>query len=97
MTCARADYYQDVELKAADKPERFTVNYNGKDYKCTISYEDAGFTFTEDSNIFHMTCYVQIPAGYDGVVLTFHHSAVPVDGLHLHEVADENTLLLRLA
>ena len=97
VTCARADYYQDVELKAAGKPERFTVNYNGKDYKCTISYEDAGFTFTEDSNIFHMTCYAQVPSGYDGVVLSFHHSAVPIDGLHLHEVADENTLLLRLA
>lgn len=97
VTCARADYYQDIELKTADKPERFTVNFNGKDYNCTIAYEDAGFSFTEDSNVFHMTCYAQVPAGYDGVVLAFFNSEVPADGLHLHEVADENMLLLRLA
>ena len=96
VNCARADYYQDVELKAAGKPERFTVEYNGQEYTCSISYEDAGFSFTEDSNIFQMTCYAQVPVGYDGVVLAFYHSSIDADGLHLHEVEDENMLLVRL-
>jgi len=96
VTCARADYYQNIELKSAGKQEHFTVNYGGKDYKCTITYENAGFSFTDSSNIFHMTCYAQVPVGYDGVVLSFHHSAVSILGLHLHEVADENMLLFRL-
>lgn len=97
VTCARADYYQDTVLKPADKQERFAVTYRDKEYKCTISYEDTGFYFTDDSSVFHMTCYAQVPAGYDGVVLAFHHSAVPVSGLHLHELEDENMLLVRLA
>lgn len=96
VNCARVDYYQDIELKTAGKPERFTVNYNGEDYKCTISYEDAGFYFTEDSNVFQMRCYAQVPVGYDGVVLAFYHSGVSAEGLHLHEVEDENMLLIRL-
>lgn len=97
VTCARADYYQDQALKQADKPEYFTVNYNGKDYKCLIRYENTGFYFADDSNIFQMTCYAQVPVGYDGVVLAFYHSGIDIEGMHLQDVDDENLLLLRLA
>ena len=97
VCCARADYYQDTELNQAEKQDRFTVNYNGKDYPCLAKYENAGFSFTNDSNVFHLSCSVQVPVGYDGVVLAFHHGSIAIDGMHLHEVEDENMLLLRLA
>lgn len=97
VTWARADYYQDLTLKEAKKQERFAVTYMGKEYRCLATYEDAGFYLSDDSNVFHMTCYVQVPVGYDGVVLSFYHSGIDIDGMHLHEVEDENMLLLRMA
>lgn len=97
VTCARADYYQDQELKEGKKQEYFKVTYKGKDYRCHINYEDPGFYVTEDGNVFQMTCSVQVPVGYDGVVLAFYHGGTDINGLHLHEVDDENMLLLQLA
>ena len=97
VICARADYYQDQELKEAKKQERFAVTYQGKEYRCLALYENAGFYLSDDSNVFHMTCYVQVPVGYDGVVLAFCHSGIDIEGMHLHEVEDENMLLLRMA
>ena len=97
VSCARADYYQDLTLKEAKKQERFAVTYNGKEYRCQAFYENAGFYVTDDSNIFQMTFYAQVPVGYDGVVLAFHHGGIDSDGMHLHELEDENMLLLRLA
>lgn len=97
VTCARADYYQDQELKQADRQERFTVMYHDKEYCCLATYENVGFYFTDSSNVFQMTCYVQVPVGYDGVVLAFCHGGIDVDGMHLHEVEDANMLLCRMA
>ena len=97
ISFARADYYQDQELKQAKKQEHFTVTYNDKDYKCLALYENAGFYYDGTSNVFHATCYFQVPVGYDGVVLAFHHGSIAIDGMHLHEVEDENMILLRLA
>ena len=97
VACARADYYQDQALNQAEKRDRFPVTYNGKEYRCITTYENAGFYSTEDSNVFHMTCYAQVPVGYDGVVLAFYHGGIDIDGMHLHEVEDENMLLCRLA
>lgn len=94
---ARADYYQDQELQQAGKQERFTVTYNDKDYKCLALYENAGFYSDGINNIYKVTCYFQVPAGYDGVVLAFHHGSIAIEGMHLHEVEDENMILLRLA
>lgn len=97
ITFARADYYQDQVLKPAKKQERFTVTYNDKEYKCLALYENAGFYFDGASNVFTVTCYFQVPVGYDGVVLAFHHGSAAIDGMHLHEVEDANRILLRLA
>lgn len=97
VSCARADYYQDQELKQAKKQERFTVTYNSKEYRCMAFYENVGFYYTETSNVFQMTCYVQVPVGYDGVVLAFPHGSIDIDGMHLHEVEDADMLLLRMA
>ncbi len=97
VCCARADYYQDQALKQAQKQDRFSVTYNGKEYHCLATYENAGFYLTDDSNVFQMTCYVQVPVGYDGVVLAFHHGSIDINGMHLHEVEDETMLLLRMA
>lgn len=97
VSCALANYYQDLELKQAVKQDRFSVTYQGKEYQCLALYENAGFRFTDNSNIFEMTVCVQVPVGYDGVVLAFHHGGIDADGKHLHELEDENMLLLRMA
>ena len=97
VTFALADYYQDRVLKAAEKRDRFSVNYKDRDYQCIATYENVEFTYYDNSNVYRMTCYAQVPVGYDGVVLAFHHGSIDVSGRHLHEVEDENLLLCRLA
>lgn len=97
VSCTLADYYQDRELNQAVKQDRFAVTYLDKEYRCLALYENAGFYFRDNSNIFQMTVYVQVPVGYDGVVLAFHHGSIDPNGKHLHELEDENMLLLRLA
>lgn len=97
VACALANYYQDQELTPAEKRDRFAVTYNGKEYRCIATYENVEFFFNDNSNVFRMTCYAQVPVGYDGVVLAFHHGSIDIDGMHLHEVEDENMLLCRLA
>ncbi len=97
VTCARADYYQDQELQPAGKQESFTVTFHGKEYRCVALYENVGFYTMDNSDVFRITCYVQVPVGYDGVVLAFLHGRTDVDGKHLHEVDDKNILLCRLA
>ena len=92
-----ADYYQSRELTSAEKRDRFAVNYNGKEYRCVATYENVEFSYYDNSNVFRMTCYVQVPVGYDGVVLAFYHGSTDISGMHLHEVEDENLLLCRLA
>lgn len=97
VVCARADFYQDQELKQAAKQENFTVSYNGKDHRCLAVYEKETYYFEDSSSLVLLTCYVQVPEGYDGVVLAFPHGSIAVDGMHLHEIADASTLLFRLA
>ena len=97
VTCTRADYYQDQVLKPMKKQETFKVTHQGKEYKCTAFYEDVGFYYYNNSSVYQMSCYVQVPIGYDGVVLAFLYGNPEMKDVHLHEVADENTLLLRLA
>lgn len=97
VSCVRADYYQDQELKPANKQERFTVTYHGKEYKCLAIYEKGSFYYDDGSSEFYLTCYVQVPEGYDGVVLAFPHSSIAINGMHLQEVEDANMLLFRLA
>lgn len=92
-----ADYYQDLELTQAKKQMYFTVNYHEKDYQCLASFENIQRQFTDNSTTFQMTCYIQVPVGYDGVILTFYHGGIDITGMHLHEVHDENMLLFRLA
>lgn len=94
---ARADYYQDQKLQPGKTQESFTVTYQGKDYPCQAFYENSGFYFDGSSNVYDLTCYFQVPEGYDGVVLAFHHGSLSLEGRHLHEAKEENMLLLRLA
>ena len=96
VTYARADYYQDQKLSAAKTQEYFRIAYQGKEYRCRILYENVDFYSTEDGNVFQMTCCVQVPVGYDGVVLAFHPSGTDISDKHLHEVEPENILLLQL-
>lgn len=98
FTCCRADYYLDHQLKeAGDKPETFTVNFNGTEYDCVCTFENVGWTLTDSSNVFHVSCYAQVPAGYDGVVLAFYHSSIDISGMHLHQVEDDDMVIYRLA
>lgn len=94
---ARADYYEDQPLKKPAGQESFPITFNGREYWCQATWEDMGFTYEEDSFVFRLSFCVQVPVGYDGVVLAFHRGGVDVTGKHLHEVADENLLLLRMA
>ena len=97
VICTRADYYQDQVLKPIKNQETFKVTYHGKEYKCTAFYENSGFYYLNNSSVYQVSCYVQVPVGYDGVVLAFLYGDTEVKDAHLHDVADENTLLLRLA
>lgn len=94
---ARADYYQEQELTKANKQERFTVTYQDKEYSCLASYENPQLLEDGSSSLYRVTCCVQVPVGYDGVILAFHRGGLALEGLQLHEVEDENMLLLRLA
>ena len=97
VTFARADYYQDQELTQAKKQESFTVTFHDTEYSCRAFYDNHGYRFEGKDIVLDLTVHVQVPIGYDGVVLAFHHGSIAVDGMHLHEVEDENMLLLRLA
>ena len=92
-----ADYYHDRFLTSAEKRDRFSVTYNDKKYQCMVTYENVEFSYYNNSNVYRMTCYAQVPVGYDGVVLAFYHGSINVSGMHLHEVEDANLLLCRLA
>ena len=94
---ARADFYQDQVLKEGKKQETFTVTYNGKEYSCKAYFNTPGFFYADSDIVYQLTCHVQVPIGYDGVVLAFHRGSIDIDGKHLHEVEDDNLLLLRLA
>ena len=97
VICARADYYQEQVLKQIKKQETFKVTYQGKKYNCTAFYENTGFYYDNNIPVYQMTCSVQVPIGYDGVVLAFFHGSADVNGKTLQETADENTLLFRMA
>ena len=97
VACARADYYLEQELKQANKPEYFNVTYNGKEYNCTAFYENMGIHFEDGCDCFQMSCFVQVPVGYDGVVLAFYRGSIDIAGMRLPDVEDENMLLLRMA
>lgn len=94
---ARADYYQDQELKQPRRQENFPIMYNDQEYWCLAIYDDMGFVHEDSGSIYHLTVHVQVPTGYDGVVLAFLRGSTDITGKHLHEVADENLLLLRMA
>ena len=97
VSFAIADYYQPKELKKAEKNEQFTIRYKDQDYKCTASFEDSGIYYTEDGMIFLVTCCIQVPIGYDGVVLAFYNGNTEIDGMQLHQLEDENMLLFRMS
>lgn len=94
---ARANYYQDQKLKEPKKQEQFAITYNDREYWCLATYDDMGLRFDGRNYVYQLNFCVQVPAGYDGVVLAFHRGNVDIDGMHLHEVEDENMLLLQLA
>jgi len=94
---SRADFYQDQEMKKPAKQESFPITYNGREYWCQATCEDMGFLYDNDRFIFRMSFSVQVPVGYDGVILAFHRGSPDITGRHLHEVNDGNLLLLQMA
>lgn len=97
VACARADYYQEQKLTQAAKTEYFALTYNGKEYNCMATYENMGSYLEDGYDCFRMTCYVQVPVGYDGIVLAFYRGSIDVNGKYLPELEDENMLLFRMA
>lgn len=94
---ARANYYQDQKLKQPKKQEQFSISYNDREYWCVANYDDEGLLFDGRNYVYRLNFCVQVPVGYDGVVLAFHRGSADIDGMHLHALEDENMLLLRLA
>lgn len=93
----RANYYQDQKLKQPKKQEQFSISYNDREYWCVANYDDEGLLFDGRNYVYRLNFCVQVPVGYDGVVLAFHRGSADIDGMHLHALEDENMLLLRLA
>jgi hypothetical protein len=77
----------------------YTVNYNGIDYdKCTYVYIGGGFGgWVDQTNTYEVERCYRVPIGYDGAVAGLYDSGIEwEDGMHIYDVADENTLFFRL-
>ena len=77
----------------------YTVNYYGTDYtECAVAFmNDRWSGWINNTITFEADIYVRVPVGYDGVVVGFYDSAIKwAEGMHIYDIADENTLFFRL-
>jgi len=100
------DGYQETQWDTSLNPTRrsFSVNYNGTEYaQCMVQMKNEGFSKWTASSLaqnptvtYHCEYYWRVPVGYDGFILgLLDNSAEIVDGIKLHEIINENTLLFR--
>jgi hypothetical protein len=95
--------YYDIEswdesFQGDEETRNYTVQYEGQDADCLICRENIKFgDWSGDECTFEEDYYVQIPVGYDGVVLGFRDSGVEWgEDQHIYDVVDENTLFFRI-
>lgn len=103
------DYYDilghDATVTYAETPEppydsqcTFTVNWNGEDYECQRNYTGESTGWRDDHTVLITKHYEYlVPEGYDGCVLGFRDASIEWgDGMHISDIADDNTLFFRL-
>lgn len=99
------DYYsnedEDNDNEADDnEAHSFTVNFNGLDYTECSFEETYGFgKWQADKTITWTQTYEYLlPVGYDGVILGWYDTSVGEweDGMHMHDVFNDDSLLFRL-
>ena len=107
LDCHCVDYYtikqfSDSEVEVSDGVFENIVNYNGNDTPIVskvINIQNSGWINHEEHC--YMNIAVQVPVGYDGIVLVFHDTSVEWDddSFYVHEIYDEgneNALFFRL-
>lgn len=103
--CAINDYYNgDMTGTMQENNPSLEVYYNGETYYCTYNAIRTRGEWEGDTYYVTFTLGVQVPIGYDGVVLTFYNAAHanPNDGAYLTEdavlqdIVDENTIFFRM-
>ena len=76
---------------------RFTVTWHGVAYDCRFFRESSYLGWSDHSNTFVCTFYVQLPDGYDGFVVGFRNHGVPwPEGAYTFELDNSDTLYYRL-
>lgn len=104
-----ADYYDtekfETSYQYSDKKNNvFTVNYNGVDYAdciCSVQTVSGEWILDRTDDIYRKTITItwnlQIPVGYDGIVIGVHSSAIIDDGKLLKDYyRPEGFLLFRV-
>lgn len=108
-TC-NEDYYDiigyDESIVTDNEPEggydwakTFNVTWNGEEYDCLLYMVGDSTGWRDDNTVLLTKHYMyQVPVGYDGCIIGFRDSATEwEDGMHIFDVADDNTLFFRLA
>ena len=93
------DYYsatafdENMNMESGDTVEYPVVNYHGVEYPdCLVNV-----TYGKANENWHIKVYFRVPIGYDGVVLAFlDASTIQEEGMYIYDVADENTVFLRM-
>ena len=92
------DYYDivghDDSMKYDDGVGKYTISFNGEEYKecqCYIYYGQYSYSTSM------VRMYFCVPEGYDGTVIGARAGGANwVDGMYIYDVADENTIFFRL-
>lgn len=85
-----ADYYD-------NEGEDDSVDYHGTEYERTFTYTDKWLGWVNGTNTYEADVYVNVPTGYDGFVFGLYDTKNSwEDGMHIDDVADDNTLFFRM-
>jgi len=89
----------DSSVHNEDGTTTFTVNIDGREQECLYMEETSWEAWVGRSITGHCTLTVQVPVGYDGVVVGVRDNAIQYeDGLHLYDIYQPTSFVLfRLA
>ena len=76
----------------------FDVVYKGQTYRCTSFLENAYAGWVDNSNTWTCTFYVQLPEGYDGIVVGLRNRAIDwPDDAYIFDLDNSDTIFFRLS